>query len=156
MSQGVTQPTNPSRRRCCCTSRPCAILSCSPSQCQKRDLQNILGCISCADSDLMSPVRRIYTSEEFQPRGLGFLLHNSPPCFLKSPWSSAHPPWVLSFSPLRIMIGDRLGTLTLRPMPSPPCARLPSPCRFPCRHPCPSYRAGLRLSPRLSPRSPLI
>lgn len=69
----------------CCTSRSSAILSYSPSQCQKKDLQNILGCISCADSDLMSPVGLIYTSREFQPRRLRLLLHNSPPCSLKLP-----------------------------------------------------------------------
>lgn len=85
MSRDVTQPTDPSSRQCCCTSRSGAILSYSPSQCQKKDLQNILGCISCADSDLMSPVRSVYASREFQPRRMRFSLCNSPPCFLNLP-----------------------------------------------------------------------
>lgn len=121
MSQDVTQPTDPSSRQCCCTSRSGAVLSYSPSQCQKKDLQNILGCISCADSDLMSPVRLIYTSREFQPRRLRFLLRNLPPSFLKFPlvhYSSFVGPFLSP--PPRIMIGNRLNTLTLHSVPSSP------------------------------------
>lgn len=104
----------------CCTSRSSAILSYSPSQCQKKDLQNILGCISCADSDLMSPVRLIYTSREFQPRRLRFLLHNSPPCSLKLPLVQ-HASFAGPFlPPPRILIGNGLNTWTLHSVPSNP------------------------------------
>lgn len=75
---GCHTTPDPSGRQCCCTSRSGAVLSYSPSQCQKKDLQNILGCISCADSDPMSPVTLIHVSREFQPRKLRLLCCISP------------------------------------------------------------------------------
>lgn len=64
---------------------------------KKRDLpKNMLGCVSCAGSDMMSAVRLIYTRREFQPGRRIFLLLGSPLCFLKFPCSSTHPLWVFA------------------------------------------------------------